>query len=115
MLLTQLSHYAVTGLQSISVSVVFAMYTVTCMQWCGCVPVMSFKGLSFIGEIKLFQYNSEKQLKTTHQKSFFKTPFCLYGFMCKINSIDFHCLSEPLLIPGPLRQVKQMLPAFSNK
>lgn len=110
-----LSHYAVIGLQSISVSIVFTMYTVACMQWCGCVRVMSFKGLSFIGEIKLFHYNSVKQLKTTHQKCVFKTLFCLYGFMCKINSIDFPCLSEPLLIPGPLRQVKQILPPFSNK
>lgn len=114
-LLIRLSHYAVIGLQSISVSIVFTMYTMACMQWCGCIRVMSFKGLSFTGEIKLFHYNSVKQLKTTHQKCVFKTLFCLYGFMCKINSIDFPCLSEPLLIPGPLRQVKQMLPPFSNK
>ena len=48
------------------------MYTMACMQWCGCIRVMSFKGLSFTGEIKLFHYNSVKQLKTTHQKCVFK-------------------------------------------
>lgn len=71
MLLIRLGHYAVIGLQNISVSIVFSMYTLACVQWYGCVHVVNFKGLSVIGEIKLFHYNSVKQLKQLIKNVFF--------------------------------------------
>ena len=65
------------------------MYTIACVQWYGCIHVVNFKGLSVIGEIKLFHYNSVKQLKTTHQKCvfFFKLCFVFMDLCAKLIAL----------------------------
>lgn len=71
----------------------------------------SFNDLSFTLVKQDISLQCNKKIKNNSLEMVFENTilFCFDGFMCGIKILDF-CFSEPLPVPGPLRQIEQVSP-----